>query len=129
MKQPHGFNWCKPGEVLLSEVFSKLNYEFFGYLDLVTIFLLIIDLNSCQGDLSNVSAKTATLVLPPSSKSQSPTVSSRISASLLQNKIKYFLDTLIHKQHSQPLPHSQSFTVILSHSQSQPLIHKQQSQT
>ena len=24
-KQPHGFDWCKPGEVLLNEVFSKLN--------------------------------------------------------------------------------------------------------
>ena len=41
--------------------FSKLNYIFFGHFDPKNIFL-IIKINIFRGDLSDSSAKTATLV-------------------------------------------------------------------
>ena len=42
------------------KIFSKLNYFTFGYFDPI-IFFLIIKINNFRGDLSDVSAKTATL--------------------------------------------------------------------
>ena len=55
---------CRPkiARVIVSEVFSKLNYLFFGYFDLFRYFL-IIKINSFWGDLSGISATTATLVI------------------------------------------------------------------
>ena len=44
------------------EFFSKLNYLIFGYFDPV-IFFVITKINYSRGDLSDISAKTVTLVL------------------------------------------------------------------
>jgi hypothetical protein len=42
--------------------FQNFNNLFFGYFDPVNIYFLVIKINNFRGDLSNISAKTATLV-------------------------------------------------------------------
>ena len=48
------------GSTASVKFFSKLNYYFFGYFDHVNNFL-IIKITNFRGDLSDISAKTATL--------------------------------------------------------------------
>ena len=69
------------------EFFSKLNYFIFGYFD-PKIFFFIIKINIFWGDLSGISAKTATLIIASATSGQ---------CFCLQNEIIYFLDTLIQK--------------------------------
>ena len=44
------------------KIFSKLIYFIFGYFDPIIIFL-IIKINDFRGDLTDISAKTATLLI------------------------------------------------------------------
>ena len=44
------------------KIFSKLDYDFLGYLNPTHIHFLIVNINSFPGELSDVSAKTATLL-------------------------------------------------------------------
>ena len=55
--------------VLDSEVFFKITFLFFGYFDILCMYLLIIKISHVPGDLSNVLAKMATLVLERSNNS------------------------------------------------------------
>ena len=43
------------------KLFSRFNERSFGYFDPMCIYFLTIKINSFQGDLSNISSKTATL--------------------------------------------------------------------
>ena len=52
----HRFNNQSP-----VKFFSKLNKFIFGYFNPVNIYFLIIKINIFRGDLSDISAKTATL--------------------------------------------------------------------
>ena len=44
------------------EVFPNLNDSFFGYFDRMTIQFLMTKIHSFRGDVSDISAKTETLV-------------------------------------------------------------------
>ena len=53
--------WCEYATVRVSEAFSKLNLLISGYYDPKTIFF-VVKINDFRNDLSDISAKTATLV-------------------------------------------------------------------
>ena len=79
--------------------FSKLNNLFFGYFDPVIVFF-IIKINNFRGDLSDISAKTATLIgYSRHCDQKRNTVHDRVlfQSVLLFPKLYYCCETLILK--------------------------------
>ena len=73
------FCTCQCVRCAAVKFFSKSNNLFFGYFDPINIFL-IIKINNFRGDLSDVSAKTATLVLVTAGSSQMNLPNNKYSA-------------------------------------------------
>ena len=91
-------NVDRNGMVMNRDVFFKIKLKIFLDTLIVKKYFFIIKINNFRGDLSDISAKTATLVMKCmhcklTIKGSTP----RLPCFCFPNRIKYFLDTLNQK--------------------------------